>query len=187
MAGLLTIQYNMPDRPLVELLHKSSKIMFYKNFCGAALVTAKGQFIAASEYFCSLVEYSELELQKLQFKDITDPNDILNDTENAQRLVDGKADSYEMRKSYITKNKHILPVVLRVDAIRDEQGNFICFLSQIRTDSLAPLNNGLQQVESFDIKLVKFLTSLRKNWPMILWILTGLAAFVGYVVSHHKK
>lgn len=154
--------------------------MFHRSMHGCALVTRDGGFIAANQAFCELTKYSELELTRRTFADITDPSDVKDDLDNAERVAEGKVASYEMLKSYVTKTKEIVPVLLRVDAIRKPDGTFICFYAQATSRGNAPM---IGKVPDESLGAIQVLTKLRENWPVVLWILTGIAALVGYALK----
>ncbi len=158
--------------------------MFNRSLHGCALVTRDGGFIAANQAFCELTKYSELELTRRKFSDITDPADVVDDIDNAERVAEGKVASYEMLKSYISKNKEVVPVLLRVDAVRKENGEFVCFLAQVtpRGRTLVPAG----QVSPDTLRAIQILTKMRENWPVVLWILTGLAALIGYALKSNS-
>jgi len=153
--------------------------MFEKNINGCAIVTASGQFIAANEEFARLLNYSELELMKMTWQQLTIPDDLDDDQGNVDRILDGKVDGYEMTKHYITKRREIVEAKIRVDGIRDERGKIVCLYSQIvRTPSaVAP------GVSSEVVKTLKLMSWLRTNWPVVLWVASGLTALIGYILK----
>lgn len=155
------------------------ELAFKKGITAKALINSDGKFIVVNNSFCRLVEYSELELQHKKFQDITDPDDIYNDEQEAKRVESGIIESYEMIKSYITKTKKIIKVKLRVDGLKDTDGTFICFIAQVR-----PIESTLVQDKpvNIDINVIKFLIWLQKNSKIILAILTGLS-MLGYAIS----
>lgn len=157
------------------------QIAFARAHTPKALVGRDGTFIAVNESFSKLVEFTELELQRKKFQDITDPDDVTDDEHEAERVAQGKIESYEMIKSYITKTKKLVRIKLRVDGVRDASGEFICFVAQ----AIPIANNHSFESDSValvDMRTVKALAFLSKNYKSILYILTGLAA-LGYFIK----
>ena len=156
---------------------KAYEIAFNKGVIPKALVSREGNFIVVNDAFSKLLEYTELELQRKKFQEITDPSDVFIDEQVSERVANGKIEGYEMLKSYITKSKHLIQVRLRVDAVRDDKGKFICFVSQV-----VPITENIPTIPTIDIKVAKMLTWLEKNAKLILWILTGIAG-IGYFLK----
>jgi PAS domain S-box-containing protein len=156
---------------------KAYEIAFNKGVIPKALVSREGNFIVVNDAFSKLLEYTELELQRKKFQEITDPSDVFIDEQESERVANGKIEGYEMLKSYITKSKHLIQVRLRVDAVRDDKGKFICFVSQV-----VPITENIPTIPTIDIKVAKMLTWLEKNAKLILWILTGIAG-IGYFLK----
>lgn len=160
------------------MYEKAYEMAFKKGIVAKALVSRDGNFIAANETYCRLTEYTEFELQRKSFASITDPEDVNVDVYESKRVAEGAIESYEMIKSYITKTKKLVKVRLRVDGVRDDAGNFVCFLAQA-----VPLFNDVNLTsESVDIKAAKILTWTQRHSKLLLFILTGLAA-LGYFIK----
>jgi PAS domain S-box-containing protein len=99
---------------------------------GMALVDLDGRWLRVNKSVCELVGYSESELLSLSFQDITHPSDLDADLALLTKLIAGEIDSYDMEKRYIRKNGSIVPALLSVSVIRDEDGAPARFVSQIQ-------------------------------------------------------
>ena len=64
--------------------------------------------------------YSEDELLKLTFQDITHPDDLNTDLSLLQQLIDSEIDRYQLEKRYITKAGSIVWIHLIVTKGRCE-------------------------------------------------------------------
>mgnify|MGYP000686184057 CR=1 FL=1 len=106
-------------------------VMWQHSLTGCALVGPDNKFVAANPAFCQITEYTEFELQGLTFDQITIPEDQVADLAMFERVRAGQIDSYDMVKHYITKQRHVVRVVLRVVAVRLADGTFERFYSQI--------------------------------------------------------
>lgn len=96
--------------------------VFEESPIGMVLVDSNFRLIRVNSAFCRMVGYAEEELTRLTFADITHPEDIENDLEQARRVFSGEIPSYQMEKRYITKNKEIIWVHLTASMIRDREG-----------------------------------------------------------------
>jgi PAS domain S-box-containing protein len=76
-----------------------------------------------------MLGYTEQELTKLSFPDITHPEDVKKDLENAPKLVKGEIDEYRTQKRYIKKNKEIIWIDLTASVVKDEAGKPDYFLT----------------------------------------------------------
>ena len=159
----------------INLKHRVGQVLFDNNVAAVALVSEEFKFIAANRKFCETVGYNELELQRKSFKEITDPKDTEVDVELAIRVKEGRINSYEMNKSYISKLNHLIKVKLRVDAVRDELGQFVCYIAQVIPYDDSNYRIVTPMVESNTIRTLKFMSFLRKNWSILLFALTAIA------------
>jgi PAS domain S-box-containing protein len=99
---------------------------------GMALVDLDGRWLRVNKSVCELVGYREHELLSLSFQDITHPSDLDADLALLDQLIVGEIDSYQMEKRYIRKDGSIVPALLSVSLIRDENGAPVRFVSQIQ-------------------------------------------------------
>jgi len=90
-------------------------------------------FLSANASFCRILGYSEDELQKLTFKDITHPEDINDSISKMEELVSGHIPFFSQEKRYIRKDGTIIDGKVTVSAIcnKDEPTVFIAELENI--------------------------------------------------------
>jgi two-component system, cell cycle sensor histidine kinase and response regulator CckA len=105
---------------------------FHYSGIGMALIDLDGRWLKVNKSVCELVGYDEDELLALRFQDITHPSDLDADLAEVARVLAGEIDSYQMEKRYIRKDGSIVPVLLTVSVVRDEQGAAVRFVSQIQ-------------------------------------------------------
>jgi len=89
---------------------------------GIAHVSPKGNFLMLNQRYCDILGYSQDEMRKLTFQDITHPDDLDTGLENVQQLLDGKNNTYFMEKRYIRKKGIIVWVNLTVSLLRGDTG-----------------------------------------------------------------
>jgi PAS domain S-box-containing protein len=114
---------------------KESEERFRKIFenspIGMALVAPDFRFFAVNPAWVAMTGYSEEELLKMSFKDITHPEHLAGDLEHIRDLIAGTIQAYSTEKRYIRKDGSILWGLLRVTAIRNEKGVFRHLAAQI--------------------------------------------------------
>lgn len=104
---------------------------FEHSAIGMALVSITGEFLKVNKLFSSIVGYTEKELKKMSFQDITYPDDLEKDLSNLHKLLNNKIKSYTMEKRYINRENNIIWVKLSVSLVRDNEKKPIHFVSQI--------------------------------------------------------
>ena len=99
---------------------------------GMALVGLDGSWLRVNPAFCRLTGFSEEELTKLTFADITHPDDLAADQAQAARLLDGEIENYSMDKRYRTKAGDFVWAQLNGSVVRDNEGNPLHFIAQVQ-------------------------------------------------------
>ena len=98
---------------------------------GMALVAPDGRWLRANRSLCELTGYSATELLQLTFQDITHPEDLDADLEQANRLLAGAIRSYQREKRYVRSDGEIVWVMLSVSLARSSHGEPLYFVSQV--------------------------------------------------------
>ena len=98
---------------------------------GMALVSTQGKWLRVNKSLCHLLGYSEEELLKLSFQDITHPDDLSTDLQFVEQMLRQEIDTYQMEKRYFTKEERLIWVLLSVSLVW-EKGKPKHFISQIQ-------------------------------------------------------
>lgn len=98
---------------------------------GMALVSPGGNLLRVNPALCTMLGYSEHELNTLTFQAITFPDDLEQNLVYQQEVLEGLRDRYQMEKRYIHKSGEVIWCLLSVTAERDSQGNPDFFISQL--------------------------------------------------------
>jgi PAS domain S-box-containing protein len=99
---------------------------------GMALVDLNGRWLRVNRAVCELVGYNEEELRKLRFQDITHPEDVGVDVENADKLRRGEIARYEIEKRYLHRKGNVVWGLLSVSLVRGSDQKPLFFISQIQ-------------------------------------------------------
>ncbi|WP_169720727.1 PAS domain-containing sensor histidine kinase [Arenibacter certesii] len=143
---------------------------FESSAVGMALVATDGTWQEINQSLSNSLGYTQEELLKLSFQDITLPEDLEKDLAHMEELIAGKKDSYQLEKRYIHKNGKIVYVILTVTAVRSLSGEISHFISQI-VDITERI-----EADKKSAKLLK-ITQIQNN------SLTNFA----YIVSHNLR
>ncbi len=135
LAELVEEELNsLENRLLTERLRESQK-RFSNAFdyapIGMALVSLQGKFLQVNQALSDFLGYSEPELQAKTFLELTHPDDLAEDLRNVQSLIAGKVQSYRMEKRYLGKAGNVVPALLNVSLLKDDQNQPLYFVSQI--------------------------------------------------------
>ncbi len=98
---------------------------------GMAIMSIDGYWIEVNNRSCEILGYSKDELKKLRFRDISFPDDLIEDIDNKVKLDSGEITNFTREKRYIRKDKSIVWVLLSVSLLRDKNGEITDYLSQI--------------------------------------------------------
>jgi PAS domain S-box-containing protein len=92
---------------------------------GMAVVQAtepgRGRFLMVNEALCELLRYSEEQLLRLTFQDVSHPDDVAQDVALYEQMIAGEVQSYGLEKRLIASDSEVRWVRLHVSLLRDEQ------------------------------------------------------------------
>lgn len=198
ITGLACYSRNITRQKTLQDSLSQSEERFRASFqfsaVGMAIVSLDGKFLTVNESLCHISGYTEEELKKLSFQDITHPDDLETDIKSMRELLVGRKEAYQVEKRYIHKSKHVIWIQLSVSLVRHKYGEPLHFVSQIqditqrkrdelhlialnlnlnqRADQLAATNAELEQfayIASHDLQeplrmITGFLTQLDKKY-----------------------
>lgn len=99
---------------------------------GMAFVGPDGSWLKANRTLCEMLGYSEEELLRLRFSDVTHPDDVGNDVKQLRRLAAGEISSDHRIKRYVRKDGRVIWISLAVSAVHDAEGAPIYFIGQVQ-------------------------------------------------------
>lgn len=104
---------------------------FESSSVGMALGSPKGEFIKVNQSLCKSLGYTQNELLKMRFHEITHPDDLDANISLIQEIVHGKRTSYETEKRYFSKSGEVIHVYLTVTAVKKLNGELSHLMAQI--------------------------------------------------------
>jgi PAS domain S-box-containing protein len=96
--------------------------------------TLDGKFLRVNKRLCDITGYTEDEMLKLYFEDITHPDDLDIDLTQIQKLFDGTMNTFSIEKRYIRKDEKVVWVNLTVSLVHNknmEPENFLGVIEDI--------------------------------------------------------
>ncbi|MGV1079688.1 MAG: PAS domain S-box protein [Candidatus Nanopelagicales bacterium] len=98
---------------------------------GMCVTSAAGEFLKVNSALCELFGRTEADLLNCTWADLNLPEDVDEDRAMGQDIIDGRISSLQITKRHLKSDGTIVWVDLSVTAIRDEQGDFRYFFSQM--------------------------------------------------------
>ncbi|MCB9360020.1 MAG: PAS domain S-box protein [Flavobacteriales bacterium] len=119
------------EKELKETKQNLENIVDYANV-GIAYASGNAQLISVNPKFVEILEYEDsTELIGKPIAEFTITEDFEKELILLNEIVEGKRDTYQIEKRYVTKNKNIKWVDLHVSVIRAENGKLINFVSLV--------------------------------------------------------
>lgn len=98
---------------------------------GQAIVALDGTFETVNAALCAITGYTRDELIGMRFQEITHPDDLDLDLDQAVELAAGNIQTYTLEKRYIRADGRVIWVQLHGSLIRDDSGMPVHFVAQV--------------------------------------------------------
>ncbi|MFP5214197.1 MAG: transporter substrate-binding domain-containing protein [Acidobacteriota bacterium] len=141
----------MATNQALGLSEEHLRLTFDQAPIGAAMVGLDFRFIRVNAALGRITGYSPEDLVKLSFVDITHPDDIEADVEQARQLADGQIDHYRMDKRYIRKDGSIVWIHISVSLVRDAQGTPLYYLPMI--EDISERRRAVEELKAYAVRL----------------------------------
>jgi PAS domain S-box-containing protein len=126
VTGVLGLSTDISKRKAAEEELRYSEDRFRKVFeqgpVPMAMTDRQFRFIRANAAFCTLFGYTEGELQKMTFRDISLPEHLHADLEGVAKLVRGEQPLYSTEKQYLAKDGRTIWGALTLSMVRESGG-----------------------------------------------------------------
>ena len=133
--GTLAVIIDITERKRMEKALKESEELSRAIVANAPLGIATSDtsyhFLSANEAFCNILGYTEAELQKLTFKEITHPEELQESVVQVSALENREVQSIAREKRYIKKDGTTIVGRVIVNSLRDHAGNPLLFIVEL--------------------------------------------------------
>lgn len=99
---------------------------------GKALVSPDGRWLKVNRAVCDLLGYTEEQLLKINFQQVTHPDDLEADLQLVDQLLAGHIRSYQLEKRYIHKSGRAVWALLSASLVHDAEGKPLYAISEIQ-------------------------------------------------------
>jgi PAS domain S-box-containing protein len=110
---------------------------------GMAMTSLDKGFLSVNDRICEILGYSREELVKLNWAEITHPDDIVADHTQFSRLLAGEIKAYSLEKRFLRKDSQCIWTMISIGCVRKPDGSvdYICgLLEDISQRKQAELN-----------------------------------------------
>jgi diguanylate cyclase (GGDEF)-like protein/PAS domain S-box-containing protein len=140
-AALLARQF---DRMLDSLTKREMQLAsFYSlDLVGLTISSPERGLISINNCLCNMLEYSEQELQKMTWAELTHPNDLEADIQQFNNLLASNVEGYSLEQRFISKTGKVITTVLVVRGVRKIDGSvdyvitMVADISQQKADAI---------------------------------------------------
>jgi diguanylate cyclase (GGDEF)-like protein/PAS domain S-box-containing protein len=109
-----------------ELKNRASEeqlLAFYKlDLVGLTIISPEKGWLRINDYLCNMLEYSEQELRKLTWAELTHPEDLAADVTQFERMLANEIEGYNLEKRFISRTGKIIYSNLVVRCLRKANG-----------------------------------------------------------------
>lgn len=119
--GRLVTERRLIDGKMRQL-ERRFRATFEQAAVGIAHASLDGRWLRVNRKLCEIVGYSEEELLKLSFQDITYPEDLKADLVCLNDMLSGKIQTCTLEKRYIHKSGQLVWINLTVTLVNDDAG-----------------------------------------------------------------
>ncbi len=135
VRGIVVHSRDITQRKLADEIKRAGEEWFRSSFQNAGVPTAiaalDGRWLRVNPAMCQFLGYSEQELLRLRWQDITHPEDLGMSDAGRAKLLTGEIPAFHLEKRYIHKSGKILWGHLTVSLIRDARERPHSFTVQI--------------------------------------------------------
>ena len=131
ISTFLDITQRKHDEEALKESEERSRTIVANSPIGIATSNANKHFLSANEAFCKIIGYTEDELRKLTFKDITHPDDLKESAAKMAELENGKISSFTLEKRYIRKDGTTIDGKIMVSAVRNQKSETNLFVAEL--------------------------------------------------------
>jgi PAS domain S-box-containing protein len=133
--GVICHFYDLTEREEYTAALRAEEARFRATFDNAAVgiahVGPDGRWLLVNRKLCAILGYTEAELTKMTFQDITFAGDRGLDQERLRQILAGEIEDFEIEKRYRTKSGGLVWVNLTVSCMRAEDRAVKYFISVI--------------------------------------------------------
>lgn len=135
LTNFVGVQNDVTERKRIEETLRESEERFRATFehaaIGAAQVGIDGRWLRVNRRLCEILGYTQEELLRHTFQDVTHPDDLDEDLGRTRRILDGEIQTYTLQKRYLRRDGSPVWTNLTVSLIRESSGEPKYFIAVV--------------------------------------------------------
>jgi PAS domain S-box-containing protein len=148
------IRHSKEAEAALRLSEERFRTFFDNAPIGKTMTAPDGRLQRVNNALCKLLGYTAEELSDLTFETITHPDDLARTQVCVRSLLDGKQDTWPMKKRYVAKDGHIVWAQVNISLQRDTKGRPLYFLTHIQDISERKSAEAALQKASTELQLI---------------------------------
>lgn len=116
----ITAEYEIRERRKIS--ERKFEILFNQSAIGIAVTDVEGTFLKVNSRFAEILGYSPDELKGINFREITDTDDLSLDEKYFSEVMTGSRDEFSLEKRFLHKDGQPVWVKLFSSVVRDRFG-----------------------------------------------------------------
>ena len=138
---------------------------FEQALVGMCLTAPNGRLIEVNDAFCGLVGRSRAELERIDWVELTHPDDIAESREGVAAMLAGQVQGFQIEKRYLRPDGSIVWTSLSTQLVRDEHGIPAYFSTQVV--DLTPRKQAEARLAESEQRARSILSSLEEGVIML--------------------
>ncbi|MBL0710208.1 MAG: EAL domain-containing protein [Colwellia sp.] len=105
-------------------LREAQLALFYSlDLVGLTITSPEKGWISMNSCLCNMLEYTESQLQKMTWAELTHPEDLDADLEQFNKLLANESNGYSLEKRFISRTGKVIVTMLVVRCVRKDDGS----------------------------------------------------------------
>ena len=151
------------------------RLQFELGNIGIALTSPEKGWLKVNHRLCRILGYSQEELLKKTWKEMTYPPDLNADLVQFQKILDGKIDAYELDKRFIRKDESLVYTHLTVSCFRNPDRSVSFVIASIL--DISELKKAEEELKETNARLEAILSAL----PDLLFEVDSFGTIYSYL------
>ena len=142
-----------------------------------AVTGPRGELLEVNDAMCAMLGRTTQELLSSRWQDVTHPDDARADSELAQQVLDGKRDTYRLRRRFLHADGTVVHGDVSVVAMRGPDGEVASTIRQVLdVTELVRLQNQYRLIA----ENISDVVSVGDNDGIIRWLSPSVTASIGW-------
>lgn len=163
LLSIAVVRIRRAERAL-KTNEERTRLFFERQIVGMAITSPEKKWLKVNDRLCSMLGYSRMELDLLNWTDLTCPDDLDSGLTHFDRLLSGEINEYTLEKRFIRKDGSVLFTNLSVGCVRNEKGDVDYVLAIL--EDITKRKNAEESLRESE----EFLFSIIENFPNMIFI-----------------